>query len=116
MNQFLVKGSERRKQRQRPSASLAACALGLILALLWLLALAASPSLHELVHPDADHEDHDCAVTVFLSGGFGQVVAEPVIRQPHLEFAYFSPGETRQRIIICPIIRSILEHAPPHRP
>jgi hypothetical protein len=100
----------------RPRISLAACALALILALLWLLTLAASPSLHELVHPDADHEDHDCAVTVFLSGGFGQVVAEPIrVSQPDLELAYFSPGETRQRIVICPIIRSILEHAPPHR-
>jgi hypothetical protein len=102
--------------RQLTRISLAACALALILALLWLLTLAASPSLHELVHPDADHEDHDCAVTVFLSGGFGQVVAEPItIREPDLELVYFSPGETRQRIVICPIIRSILEHAPPHR-
>jgi hypothetical protein len=114
MNQRLMKRSERCKQRS--STGLAACALALILALLWLLTLAASPNLHELVHPDADHEDHDCAVTVFLSGGFGQVVAEPImIRQPDLELAYFSPGETRQRIIICPIIRSILEHAPPQR-
>ena len=108
----IMKNSESRRQRTR--IRLATCALALILALLWLLTLAASPTLHELVHPDADHEDHDCAVTVFLSGGFGQVIAEPItIRQPDLELAYFSPGETRRRIVVAPIIRSILEHAPP---
>ena len=101
---------------QRMRLSLALCALALVPALLWLLTLAASPSLHELVHPDADHEDHDCAVTAFLSGGFGQVVAEPImIRQPDLELAYFRPGETRLRIVAGPIIRSILEHGPPDR-
>jgi hypothetical protein len=107
-----MKSSER--CQQRPKTRLAVCALALILAMLWLLTLAASPRLHELVHPDADHEDHDCAVTVFLSGGFGQVVAEPVVvRQPDLEFAYFSPGETQARIVTSPIARSILEHGPP---
>lgn len=99
---------------QGGNASLAVWAITLMLALLWLLALAASPSLHELVHPDAGHEDHDCAVTVFLSGGFGQVVAEPIIiRQPDLEFAYLSPGEIRETIIAGPTTRSILEHGPP---
>ena len=112
MNQCLRKGPERCKQRARTSP--AACALALILALLWLLTLAASPSLHEVVHADADHEDHDCAVTVFLSGGFGQVVVEPmIIRQPDLEFAYFSPGEMLARIVTRPIACSILEHGPP---
>ena len=112
MNQCLRKGPERCKQRARTSP--AACALALILALLWLLTLAASPSLHEVVHADADHEDHDCAVTVFLSGGFGQAVAEPIIiRQPEVEFAYFSPGEIQARIVIGPLARSILEHGPP---
>ena len=41
----------------------------LLVAVLWALTLTVSPQLHELVHPDADHEDHDCAVTLFLSGG-----------------------------------------------
>jgi hypothetical protein len=107
-----MKSSESGKQRAK--TSLAAWALALILALFWVLALAASPSLHELVHPDADHEDHDCAVTLFLSGGFGQVVAEPIIvRQPDLEFAYLSPGEIRKTAIAGPTTRSILEHGPP---
>ena len=41
----------------------------LVVAVLWALTLSVSPQLHELVHPDADHEDHDCAVTLFLGGG-----------------------------------------------
>jgi hypothetical protein len=41
----------------------------LAVAVLWALTLSVSPQLHELVHPDADHEDHDCAVTLFLGGG-----------------------------------------------
>jgi hypothetical protein len=41
----------------------------LIVAIFWVLTLTVSPQLHELIHPDADHEDHDCAVTLFLGGG-----------------------------------------------
>jgi predicted Kef-type K+ transport protein len=46
-------------------------------ALVWLLmanllvavTLTASPKLHELLHRDADRGEHQCAVTVMLSGG-----------------------------------------------
>src|ERR1700704_6489090 len=31
--------------------------------------LASSPEAHEFFHPDADHADHDCAVTAFAAGG-----------------------------------------------
>jgi hypothetical protein len=48
---------------QRPIGAL------LIVAIFWVLTLTVSPQLHELIHPDADHEDHDCAVTLFLGGG-----------------------------------------------
>jgi hypothetical protein len=41
----------------------------LVVAVFWALTLSVSPQLHELIHPDADHEDHDCAVTLFLGGG-----------------------------------------------
>jgi hypothetical protein len=41
----------------------------LVVAIFWALTLSVSPQLHELVHPDADHDDHDCAVTLFLGGG-----------------------------------------------
>jgi hypothetical protein len=35
---------------------------------LLLNALAASPSLHEYFHADADHAGHQCAVTLFAHG------------------------------------------------
>jgi hypothetical protein len=35
----------------------------------WALTLTVCPELHEWVHPDAGHEDHGCAVTLFASGG-----------------------------------------------
>jgi hypothetical protein len=41
----------------------------LVVAIFCALTLTVSPQLHELIHPDADHEDHDCAVTLFLGGG-----------------------------------------------
>lgn len=43
-------------------------AAGCILLVLVLAVLAASPDLHELLHHDAAHEDHACAVTLFMHG------------------------------------------------
>jgi len=48
----------------------------LVVAIFWALTLSVSPQLHEWVHPDADHDDHDCAVTLFLGGG---LVHSPVL-------------------------------------
>lgn len=41
--------------------------LGVSLVLL-LSVLGASPSLHKLLHPDADHADHQCVITLFTKG------------------------------------------------
>ena len=41
----------------------------LLASIFWALTLTVSPQLHEWLHPDANHEDHDCAVTLFASGG-----------------------------------------------
>jgi hypothetical protein len=41
----------------------------LLIGLVLLLnAMAACPALHELIHKDADHADHQCAVTMFAHG------------------------------------------------
>lgn len=34
-----------------------------------ILVMAASPRVHHWAHPDADDDDHDCAVELFLHGG-----------------------------------------------
>jgi hypothetical protein len=41
----------------------------LLVSIVWALTLAVCPELHEWVHPDAGHEDHDCAVILFSNGG-----------------------------------------------
>jgi hypothetical protein len=49
-----------------------------VLSIFWALSLAVCPALHEWVHPDADHQDHDCAVTLFSSGGLHFLAADLV--------------------------------------
>jgi hypothetical protein len=44
---------------------MAALSAGLVLLL---AVLGASPDLHALIHPDADHGNHSCAVTLFHQG------------------------------------------------
>jgi hypothetical protein len=41
----------------------------LMVSIFWALTLTACPQLHEWVHPDAGHEHHDCAVTLFANSG-----------------------------------------------
>jgi hypothetical protein len=48
----------------------------LIVSIFWAFTLTVCPELHEWVHPDADHEDHDCAVTLFANGGIYFVPAD----------------------------------------
>jgi len=43
-------------------------AIGIVAAVLMLAVLAASPELHQLIHADAGHADHECAVTLFQHG------------------------------------------------
>jgi len=57
-----------RKHRIFHGAAKSAFAGFLVFLLLGLAALAASPGLHELIHPDAGAPDHHCAVTLFAKG------------------------------------------------
>jgi hypothetical protein len=45
---------------------------------LFLTALAASPSLHQWFHHDADDPDHECAVTLFVHGQVSAAAVAPV--------------------------------------
>ena len=67
---------------------------------LLLNALAASPNLHELFHPDAGKVEHQCAVTLFAHG---QVDSAAVVLTPatvadlvqlslRLEISVFTPA------------------------
>jgi hypothetical protein len=97
-----------------PSAGTTVVALFLAAMLQWAAVLAVCPSVHELIHRDADDEHHDCAVTSFLAGQVEQPVIDPiVITKPvavpvPLDQSY----DTRSGgsfFLSC----RILEHAPP---
>jgi hypothetical protein len=45
----------------------------------WATVLVVCPSLHELIHHDADDEHHDCAVTLFLAGQVEQPIVDPIV-------------------------------------
>lgn len=44
------------------------CAAWMLGTVLLLIVAAASPALHQCLHPDADHADHECAITLFAQG------------------------------------------------
>jgi len=88
----------------------------LISSLLIVVALAGSPRLHQLFHHDADGSDHECAVTVMVSGGsddspIPQVFEAGAILPVVLDFLL---PETHSRDV-APLFLSahIFEHAPP---
>jgi hypothetical protein len=58
----------------RKASAVLLCAMVLFLA-----ALAASPSLHEWLHHDAGEPDHECAVTVFVHGQVDSTTIMPVL-------------------------------------
>jgi hypothetical protein len=82
----------------------------------WAAVLAVCPSLHELVHHDADDEHHDCAVTLFLTGQVEQALTDPIIigRAASSELFLRQLGDSAACGSFF-LSRSILEHAPPTR-
>jgi hypothetical protein len=95
--------------------SLAGTALAVLLALFWALTLAASPDLHERVHPDANHEEHDCGAMLFLSGAVGPVLAAVAfaLAPPRLPLVRFTALTLPVVWAVRPADRAVLEHAPP---
>jgi hypothetical protein len=82
----------------------------------WAALLAVCPTVHELIHHDADDEHHDCAVTMFLAGQVEQTPIEPiVVTKPspveQLPERLFETVTASSFFLSC----RILEHAPPLR-
>ena len=86
----------------------------LVIAILWAVTLTVSPQLHELVHPDADHEDHDCAVTLFLGGGLehSPLVPSLVVGPLFLLFRQ-TPNPPRDILAVLFAGQRISERGPP---
>ena len=75
--------------------------------------MAASPQLHEWIHQDAAHNDHECAITLFASGACDCACSAPiVIGTVGFELIEFHPT-TREHVPSCYLTRAVLEHAPP---
>jgi hypothetical protein len=88
----------------------------LVAMLHWASVLAVCPSLHELVHHDADDEHHDCAVTLFLAGQVEQPALDPIVlpEPAALPIPLDQSNDTQSWgsfFLSC----RMLEHAPPLR-
>jgi hypothetical protein len=80
------------------------------------LTLSFSPQLHEFIHPDAEHEDHDCAVTLFLGGGVVPASVLPnLIPGPIFTFLFGTPGEPREILARLFTGQRVSERGPPVR-
>jgi hypothetical protein len=113
---------ERDRKAQAPCArEISSAGMGTTIAALflaamlqWATVLAVCPSLHELIHHDADDEHHDCAVTLFLAGHVEQAFSDPItlgesapVERP---LSWTSGAVAAGSFFLS---RSILEHAPP---
>jgi hypothetical protein len=91
----IFKQALKRKCRKRFGWTLKTVLSALLsLQLLALLALAASPALHHVLHHDSDKPDHDCLVTIFAKGQLSAAVMTPVVAffAAFLIYALLLPG------------------------
>jgi hypothetical protein len=87
---------------------------GLLLAsVLLTTAMAACPALHEFFHRDADHADHQCAVTLFTHGQFMPADTAPVLAVFALLFLFGIPLLTSAEFSSVDL-RLGFRRAPPH--
>jgi hypothetical protein len=79
--------------------------------LLAMVAMAASPALHEWAHAGAHDHDHQCAVTLYAAGGVdGPMIVVFVVAPLVRVAAQMAPRV--ERVGIFRVLR-IWEHAPP---
>lgn len=88
-------------------------ALTLLAHLFMVLAMAASPRLHEAIHHDADEGDHECAVTLFLHGAADDAAPAPVLTAVELTFVEAVRMEAAQEVFCARVEGRIRERAPP---
>ena len=88
-------------------------AFALIAHVLAIVAMAACPHWHEEAHHDANHEDHDCAVTLFASGSADSTGAPPVFTSVALPCVEVLRMEQAQDVFLARVEGRIRERAPP---
>jgi len=106
-----------RVPRKTQPAFLRVIAVVVLAHFLAVIAMAASPQLHDLAHHDAPQDTHHCAVTDMLSGATGDGAPQPPFTvAPILPHQFFSIAEfDPQWIAALFLMGCVLEHAPPAR-
>ena len=83
-------------------------------ALLFAFALSVLPRWHELVHPDANSPQHECAVTLISSGNYQQPAPAPILIAPAPVLQICFVPVLRPVWVPPPFLGAhIFEHAPP---
>jgi hypothetical protein len=91
---------------KRPGqAVIASLLVGLVLLL---DAMAACPSLHELIHHDANQTGHQCAVTMFAHGKVDSVSVEVAAAPPTTTFEFLP-------LTCISVFSTLVETLPPGR-
>ena len=87
-------------KRHFKSSGKAGITCSLAFLVLVLNAMAACPALHELIHKDADSDEHHCAVTLFAHGQVDSAMADVSVATPpafieaapQILFSIFAPA------------------------
>ena len=115
---------DRQRKAKQPATrdDIGACAAPKIVSLFlaamlqWATVLAVCPSLHELIHHDADDDHHDCAVTMLLAGQLEQPAIDPIIiTKPALVPVPLDQTCESRSFGSFFLSCRLLEHAPPLR-
>jgi hypothetical protein len=101
------------RSRNHGRAFVAVCVFA---ALIWALALSASPQLHQRVHKDAGRVEHNCAVTMITSGSYDHAVQSPLVDAPATAVQFSKIPALTPCWVQSPFLGAcIFEHAPPAR-
>ncbi len=81
---------------------------------LYALALSASPQLHQRVHPDANHIEHNCAATMIASGSYDHAAHAALVSAPVQALQFSKISALTPCWVQSPFLGAcIFEHAPP---
>jgi hypothetical protein len=88
----------------------------LLASYLLVLAMAASPALHQWLHNDADEADHQCAAVTAAHGQIDRPMAEiAVVASPAPSWVKARPAIYANKVARVFLVNGVLEHAPPQR-
>ena len=83
-------------------------------AYMFVLAMAASPALHQWLHDDADEANHQCAAVTAMQGQLDRPTVQPAVVASPTQF-WIEPRPAHYALKIASLFLVVrgLEHAPP---